>query len=98
MRDREGFHLTKGDPILFFLERLRDEAHRFVITSHRSKREKKMFSSALDAIPGIGPARKKALLHYFGSAKGVESASLQELQKVEGISANYAKKIYDYFH
>ncbi len=89
----------ENDPdLLFYLQQLRDEAHRFAIGFHRSTRAKGTFKSALDELPGIGPKRKKALLTYFGSAKAVEGATLQELSKVEGINENLAKAIYRYFH
>ncbi len=88
----------KNDPTLFFLQRLRDEAHRFAISTHRAKRRKNMSKSLLDQITGIGRSRKKALLHHFGSAKSVESASFEDLKSVEGIEEKVAKKIHDFFH
>jgi len=90
--------LSKREPLLFFLQRLRDEAHRFAIGSHRMKRKKNLTKSLLDQINGIGRSRKKALLNYFGSAKAVESASFDDLKKVEGIEITVAKKIHDFFH
>ena len=90
--------LNKREPLLFFLQRLRDEAHRFAISSHRMKRKKNLTKSLLDQINGIGRSRKKALLNYFGSAKAVESASFNDLKKVEGIENFVAKKIHDFFH
>ena len=96
--DREPFQLPPDDPVLHYLQRLRDEAHRFAIGTHRAKRSKAMQTSELDAIPSIGPARKKALLHHFGSAKAVSAASMEEISKVEGISHSMAKVIYEYFH
>jgi excinuclease ABC subunit C len=90
--------LEKNSPLLFFLQRLRDEAHRFAIFTHRKKRTKSFTKSLLDEIPGIGRGRKKSLLNHFGSAKDVGSASLEDLKKVEGISEFIAKKIYNYFH
>ena len=92
------FELAKNDPLLFFIQRLRDEAHRFAISSHRAKRKNNLGKSLLDQINGIGKQRKRALLNYFGSAKSVESASLDDLKSVEGIEDNIAKKIYNYFH
>jgi excinuclease ABC subunit C len=96
--DREPIQLDPKSPVLHFLQRLRDEAHRFVIGAHRDKRSKGLERSALDSIPGIGSKRKKALLHRFGSAKGVERAAAADLAMVEGISKATAKKIYDWFH
>ncbi len=86
------------DPVLYFLQRLRDEAHRFAIGSHRARRSAKISVSPLDEIPGIGAARKKALLHHFGSARAVERAGLADLEVVPGVSRTMAKKIYDWFH
>jgi excinuclease ABC subunit C len=97
-KGRDIFTLPENDPFLHFLQRLRDEAHRFAIGTHRAKRTKALVRSRLDDIPGIGPARKKALLHYFGSARGVQAASLQDLQSAPGINKFVAKKIYAYFH
>jgi len=90
--------LNKREPLLFFLQRLRDEAHRFAISSHRMKRKKSLSKSLLDEINGIGRTRKRALLNYFGSAKAVESASFDDLKNVEGIKISVAKKIHDFFH
>lgn len=98
MPEREPFQLPINDPLLHYLQRLRDEAHRFAITTHRQKRAKNFTGSELDQIQGIGAARKKALLHHFGSAKAVSEASLQALQQVEGIHHAMAQMIYDYFH
>ncbi len=98
MRGKEPFQLPIGDPLLHYLERLRDEAHRFAIGTHRKKRSRALTHSGLDDIPGIGPNRKRALLHHFGSRAGVETATLAELQKVEGINAKMAEQIYSYFH
>ena len=92
------FTFEKNDPLLFFVQRLRDEAHRFAISSHRAKRKKTFNKSLLDQISGIGKQRKRALLNHFGSARSVESASLEDLKSVEGIEDNIAKKIYNYFH
>jgi excinuclease ABC subunit C len=90
--------LPPNDPVLYFVQRLRDEAHRFAIGSHRAKRKKAMSETSLDDIPGIGPARKRALLRHFGSAKSVSRAGLPDLQAVAGISEAIAQQIYDYFH
>jgi excinuclease ABC subunit C len=103
---RETFHFPDGresnlplnHPVLFYLQRLRDEAHRFAIGAHRTKRAKALVTSTLDDVPGIGPARKKALLMHFGTARAVKAASLQDLQKAPGVSAAMAQGIYDYFH
>jgi len=92
------YKFEKNDPLLFFIQRLRDEAHRFAISSHRLKRKKNLNKSLLDQIQGIGKQRKRSLLNHFGSARSVESASLEDLKSVEGIEDNIAKKIYDYFH
>ncbi|MHB1217358.1 MAG: excinuclease ABC subunit UvrC [Alphaproteobacteria bacterium] len=96
--DRAPFTLEPRDPILYFMQRLRDEAHRFAIGAHRAKRSKALGRSALDEIPGIGARRKRALLHHFGSARGVERAGLEDLEAVPGVSGAMAKKIYDHFH
>ena len=85
-------------PNLFFMQRLRDEAHRFAITSHRAKRAKGLSKSLLDQIDGIGAVRKRALLNHFGSARSVESASFDEIKSVEGVEEKVAKKIYNFFH
>ena len=90
--------LSKNDPLLFFIQRLRDEAHRFAISTHRAKRKKNLSKSLLDQIEGIGKQRKRALLNHFGSARAVESASLDDLKSIEGIEDNIANKIYNYFH
>ncbi|MEA2755978.1 MAG: excinuclease subunit, partial [Aliidongia sp.] len=92
------FSLEPKDPVLYFLQRLRDEAHRFAIGTHRARRQKAMARSPLDEIAGIGPNRKKALLHHFGSAKAVARAGLSDLETVPGISGTVAKKIYNHFH
>ena len=96
-RNKE-YILKKNDPLLFFIQRLRDEAHRFAVSTHRAKRKKGLSKSLLDQIEGIGKQRKRSLLNHFGSARSVESASLEDLKSVEGIEENIAKKIYDYFH
>jgi excinuclease ABC subunit C len=96
--NNKSIKLEKNSPLLFFMQRLRDEAHRFAIFTHRKKRKKSFTASLLDEIPGIGRSRKKSLLNHFGSAKTVEGASFEDLKKVEGISELIAKKIYNYFH
>ncbi|MCX8501711.1 MAG: excinuclease ABC subunit UvrC [Alphaproteobacteria bacterium] len=95
---RPVVELPPGDPLLFYLQRLRDEAHRFAIGTHRAKRSKSTLRSELDEIHGIGPKRRRALLHHFGSAQAVRSAALADLQLVNGISRKEAEKIYSYFH
>ncbi|WP_298671162.1 excinuclease ABC subunit UvrC [uncultured Sphingomonas sp.] len=103
---REVFHLMDGReltlpvnaPVLFYLQRLRDEVHRFAIGAHRQKRAKAIGASPLDEVPGIGPARKKALLMHFGTARAVRNASLADLQKAPGVSAAVAQQIYDFYH
>ena len=95
---RPPFSLEPRDPVLYFLQRLRDEAHRFVIGAHRAKRAKAIGRSPLDEIPGIGARRKHALLHHFGSARSVARAGLAEIERVGGISRAIAKKVYDHFH
>jgi excinuclease ABC subunit C len=95
---RAPFSLDQRDPVLYFLQRLRDEAHRFAIATHRAKRTKALGRSPLDEIEGIGARRKQALLHHFGSARAVARAGLGELERVSGISKTVAKKIYDHFH
>ncbi len=92
------FALKRNDPVLYFIQRLRDEAHRFAIGTHRAKRAKAMGATPLDEIPGVGAARKRALLAHFGSAKAVSRANLADLKAVEGISAGLAQKVYDFFH
>ena len=92
------FKFAKNDPTLFFLQRIRDESHRFAISAHRAKRKKGISKSLLDQIDGIGSIRKRALLNHFGSARAVESASLDEIKSVEGVEAKVAKKIYNFFH
>lgn len=103
---RETFHLPDGreltlppgDPLLFFLQRLRDEAHRFAIGAHRAKRSRAMGVSTLDEVPGVGPARKKALLTHFGTARAVRGAALEDLLKVPGVNRATAEAIWQYFH
>ncbi|MCP4394269.1 MAG: excinuclease ABC subunit UvrC [Alphaproteobacteria bacterium] len=98
MTGKEAFPLPENSPVLYFLQRLRDEAHRFAIGSHRIRRTKAIFYSSLDEIKGIGAGRKKSLMHHFGSAKAVQEASLKDLEMVEGISKKIAENIYGYFH
>ncbi len=98
MAGRDPLLLEPRDPVLYFLQRLRDEAHRFAIGSHRTGRTKARLRSVLDDVPGIGAKRKKALLHHFGSAREVARAGLADLETVEGISKVVARKIYDHFH
>ncbi len=95
---REPFRLPPRDPALYFVQRLRDEAHRFAIGTHRARRKKEFTKSPLDEIVGIGPARKRALLHAFGTAKAISRAALADLEKVPGINAATAKLVYDHFH
>ncbi|WP_417460255.1 excinuclease ABC subunit UvrC [Kordiimonas sp.] len=97
MPDRESFMLPLTDPVLYYLQRLRDEAHRFAIGSHRAKRAGDIKKSPLDGVPGIGPKRKKALLHHFGSVKAITGADVRDLEGVEGISRAMAQQIYDHF-
>ncbi|MCC7305544.1 MAG: excinuclease ABC subunit UvrC [Alphaproteobacteria bacterium] len=92
------FQLPPGDPALHYFQRIRDEAHRFAVASHRVRRKMDITRSPLDEIPGIGAARKKALLQHFGSAKAVADAGVEDLYKVEGVSRAMARKIYEYFH
>ncbi len=92
------FQLPPRDPVLYFLQRLRDEAHRFAITTHRAGRSKALITSELDEIAGIGPARKRALLNHFGSARGVKQAGLTDLEAVPGVSREIARKVYAHFH
>ena len=94
----KDYKFEKNDPTLFFLQRIRDESHRFAISAHRAKRKKGITKSLLDQIQGIGSMRKRALLNHFGSARAVESASLDEIKTVEGVEEKVAKKIYNFFH
>jgi excinuclease ABC subunit C len=98
MTGREPFRLQPRDPVLYFVQRLRDEAHRFAIGAHRAKRKKAIGYTGLDEIPGIGPTRKRALLRHFGTAKAVSRAGLADLEAVPGISAELARQIYEFFH
>ena len=102
---KEEFHrvgkmpmaLRHNDPVLYFIQRLRDEAHRFAIGTHRAKRAKAVVANPLDEIAGVGATRKRALLRHFGSAKAVSRANLVDLKAVDGISDALAEKIYDFF-
>src|SRR5690606_18404748 len=96
--DRPPLSLPPNDPTLYFLQRLRDEAHRFAIGTHRARRSKAIGKSVLDEIEGIGAARKRALLHHFGSARAVARAGLSDLESVDGVSKTVAKRVYDHFH
>jgi excinuclease ABC subunit C len=96
--DRPPFKLPPRDPALYFIQRLRDEAHRFAIGAHRAKRKKEMTKNPLDEIPGIGPTRKRALLHHFGTVKAISRAALEDLMRTPGVNAATAKAVYDHFH
>ena len=98
MPGRDPFKLPPRDPLLYFIERLRDEAHRFAVGSHRVRRKKDIREAGLQEIPGIGPSRKRALLRHFGTVKAIERASLPDLAQVPGINAETARKIYEFFH
>ena len=98
MTGRAPFKLPPRDPLLYFIERLRDEAHRFAVGSHRTRRKKDIREAGLQEIPGVGPTRKRALLRHFGTVKAIERASLPDLVQVPGISAETARKIYEFFH
>jgi excinuclease ABC subunit C len=98
MPEREAIKLEPRDPVLYFIQRLRDEAHRFVIGSHRKLRKKDIREAGLQEIPGIGPSRKRALLLHFGTLKEIERASVADLGKVPGVSAESARRIFEYFH
>jgi excinuclease ABC subunit C len=98
MPDREAIKLEPRDPVLYFIQRLRDEAHRFVIGSHRKLRKKDIREAGLQEIPGIGPSRKRALLLHFGTLKEIERASIADLGKVPGVSAESARRIFEFFH
>ena len=103
---REVFHVGGGkevtlptnSPVLFYLQRLRDEAHRFAIGTHRAKRAKSLTTSSLDEVPGVGPGRKRALLMHFGTARAVKAAALEDLERVAGVNKATARAVYDYFH
>ncbi|AWN55172.1 excinuclease ABC subunit UvrC [Methylobacterium sp. 17Sr1-1] len=92
------FRLPPRDPTLYFVQRLRDEAHRFAIGAHRAKRKREMVKNPLDEIPGVGPTRKRALLHHFGTVKAIERAALEDLAKAPGVNAATARAVYDFFH
>jgi len=95
---RDSFKLPPRDPVLYFVERLRDEAHRFAIGSHRARRTRDLREAGLQEIVGIGPTRKRALLHHFGTLKAIERASVTDLMQVDGVSAETARRIYEFFH
>jgi len=95
---RDSFKLPPRDPVLYFVERLRDEAHRFAIGSHRARRMRDLREAGLQEIAGIGPTRKRALLHHFGTLKAIERASVTDLMQVDGISAETARRVYEFFH
>jgi excinuclease ABC subunit C len=98
VKGKDSFSLPVRDPVLYFVQRLRDEVHRFAIGSHRARRKKEMVKSPLDEISGIGPGRKRALLMHFGTAKAVSRAAIEDLVKVDGISEQVAKLVYNHFH
>ncbi|HEX7774995.1 MAG TPA: excinuclease ABC subunit UvrC [Parvibaculum sp.] len=98
MAGREPFMMEPRNPVLYYLQRLRDEAHRFAIGSHRARRAKSIGANPLDEVPGIGPGRKRALLRHFGSARAVSRAGLADLEAVDGISQKVARTVYDFFH
>ena len=96
--EKPPFQLPPRDPVLYYLQRLRDEAHRFAISTHRAGRSRALVTSELDEVPGIGSARKRALLNHFGSARGVKQAGLEDLQAAPGISKETAGRVYAHFH
>jgi excinuclease ABC subunit C len=98
MEGRPSFTLPVRDPVLYFLQRLRDEAHRFAIGAHRTRRKKEFVRNPLDEVAGIGPGRKRALLHHFGTAKAVSRAAMEDLMAVDGISESIARTVYNHFH
>ena len=98
MPGREPFQLPPRDPVLYYLQRIRDEAHRFAITTHRAGRSKALVTSELDEVPGVGSARKRALLNHFGSARGVKQAGLSDLEAAPGINRETARRVYQWFH
>jgi len=98
MTGKQPFSMPERDPVLYYLQRLRDEAHRFAIETHRARRAKAITQTGMDEIQGVGAKRKRALLHHFGSARAVSRAGLADLEAVEGISKNVARRVYDYFH
>jgi excinuclease ABC subunit C len=95
---RPPFKLPPRDPTLYFVQRLRDEAHRFAIGTHRAKRKREMVKNPLDEIAGIGPTRKRALLHHFGTVKAIQRAAFEDLAKTPGVNAATARAVYDFFH
>jgi excinuclease ABC subunit C len=95
---RDSFKLPPRDPVLYFVERLRDEAHRFAVGSHRARRKRDLREAGLQEIEGIGPTRKRALLHHFGTLKAIERASVTDLMQVDGVSAETARRVYEFFH
>ncbi|MCB8821593.1 excinuclease ABC subunit UvrC [Microvirga rosea] len=96
--DQPAFKMPPRDPALYFVQRLRDEAHRFAIGAHRAKRKREMVKNPLDEIAGIGPTRKRALLHHFGTVKAIQRAALEDLMKAPGVNAATARAVYDFFH
>ncbi|MDP9103279.1 MAG: helix-hairpin-helix domain-containing protein, partial [Pseudomonadota bacterium] len=98
MAEREAFQLPPRDPVLYYLQRVRDETHRFAITTHRAGRSKALITSELDEVPGVGAARKRALLNHFGSARGVKQAGLPDLEAAPGINRETARRVYAFFH
>jgi excinuclease ABC subunit C len=96
--NQPAFKLPPRDPALYFVQRLRDEAHRFAIGAHRAKRKRELVKSPLDEIAGIGPTRKRALLHHFGTVKAIQRAALEDLMKAPGVNAATARAVYDFFH
>ncbi len=92
------FKLPPRDPTLYFVQRLRDEAHRFAIGTHRAKRKREMTKNPLDEIAGVGPSRKRALLHHFGTVKAIERAAYEDLARAPGVNAATARAVYDFFH
>src|SRR5690606_11904982 len=98
MEGRPPITLPLGDPVPYFVQQLRDEAHRFAIGAHRARRKKELVKNPLDEIAGIGPGRKRALLHHFGTAKAVARAAIEDLMVVDGISESIARQLYNDFH
>jgi excinuclease ABC subunit C len=96
--DRQPFRLPIRDPVLYFIQRLRDEAHRFAIGTHRARRSKEFVANPLDEVAGVGPTRKRALLRHFGTAKAIARAGIEDLQAVPGVSESLARAIYAHFH
>ena len=97
LRRKEPFKLQPRDPALYFIQRLRDEAHRFAIGTHRAKRKRETMKNPLDEIPGIGPSRKRALLLHFGTVKAIQRAKLDDLMRTPGVNAATAKAVHDFF-